>query len=49
MPESRKYEFTTANVVQTVEAFLDALNVKSFAIYLHDFGAPVGLRFVAVF
>ena len=29
-----------------MEAFLDTLNVKSFAIYLHDFGAPVGIRFV---
>jgi len=44
IPESRKYEFTTANLVQTLEAFLDALEVKSFAIYLHDFGAPLGLR-----
>jgi len=45
IPESRKYEFTTVNVVQTIEALLDALHVKSFVIYLHDFGAPVGLRF----
>ena len=46
IPESRAYEFTTANIVQTMEAFLDTLEVKSFSIYLHDFGAPVGMRFV---
>jgi len=44
IPDSRTYEFTTANIVQTMEAFIDALQVKSFTIYLHDFGAPVGMR-----
>jgi pimeloyl-ACP methyl ester carboxylesterase len=32
--------------VHSIEEFLDALKIKSFAIYLHDFGAPVGMRFV---
>lgn len=47
IPESRRYEFTTANIVYTTEAFLDALEVKSYAIYLHGFGAPVGMRSIS--
>lgn len=46
IPDARKYEFTTANILQTLEALLDSLEITSFAIYLHDYGAPVGMRFV---
>ena len=44
VPEQRAYNYTFANLAITIEAFLDALHVKSFAIYLFDFGAPTGLR-----
>lgn len=46
--EGRKYEYNAVNVVQTTEAFLDALDIKSFALYLHDYGAPTGFRCVHV-
>lgn len=44
VPAEAKYEYTTSRELQTIEAFLDALDVKSFTIYLHDYGAPLGLR-----
>lgn len=48
IPDSRNYEFTAVNILQTLEAFLDALEVTSFAIYLHDYGAPIGMRSVCL-
>ena len=44
VPKQRAYIYTFANLATTVESFLDALHVKSFALYLFDFGAPTGLR-----
>ncbi|KZP29074.1 alpha/beta-hydrolase [Athelia psychrophila] len=44
IPDTHKYEFTTANILQTLEALLDALEITAFAVYLHDYGAPIGMR-----
>jgi pimeloyl-ACP methyl ester carboxylesterase len=44
VPESRNYTYTFENLTTTVEKFLDALDIKTFAMYIYDFGAPVGLR-----
>ncbi|KAF7976503.1 hypothetical protein HWV62_6305 [Athelia sp. TMB] len=44
IPDARKYEFTAVNILQTLEALLDSLEIRSFAIYLHDYGAPIGMR-----
>jgi len=44
VPHTRKYEYTFANLTQTVAAFLDALKITKFAVYFFDYGAPVGLR-----
>lgn len=43
-PEERKYTYTFANLAQTVEAFVEAIGLKRFALYVFDYGAPVGLR-----
>lgn len=40
----RAYEYTFASLAQTMEAFVDALGLKKFALYIFDYGAPVGLR-----
>ena len=41
-PESMRYTFD--NLTAAIRAWLDALKVTSYAIYIFDYGAPVGLR-----
>ena len=38
------YKFDFAAFTNTISAFLQALNITSYAIYIFDYGAPVGLR-----
>ncbi|KAH7316850.1 putative hydrolase [Stachybotrys elegans] len=38
------YAYTFGNLAATVEAFVDALHLHRFAIYVFDYGAPTGLR-----
>ncbi|KAK9773099.1 hypothetical protein AB5N19_05804 [Seiridium cardinale] len=44
VPKERKYEYTFANIARTIEAFVDVLKLTKFAVYIFDYGAPVGLR-----
>ena len=44
VPQERKYSYTFENLAKTTEAFIDALNINKFAMYIFDYGAPVGLR-----
>jgi pimeloyl-ACP methyl ester carboxylesterase len=44
VPDDRKYQYNFANLAQTTAAFVDALKISKFAIYIFDYGAPVGLR-----
>ena len=44
VPAARQYEYTFANVAVTVNAFVEALNLKRYAIYVFDYGAPTGFR-----
>lgn len=41
-PTVDEYEYTFANLADTMEAFLEQVGVEKFFVYLHDFGAPVG-------
>jgi pimeloyl-ACP methyl ester carboxylesterase len=41
-PEGFDYSF--ARLAQTMEAFTDAIGLERYAIYIFDYGAPVGLR-----
>lgn len=41
-PENFKYSFDT--LTDVIEEFLDALSIKSYSVYIFDYGAPVGLR-----
>lgn len=45
VPASRNYKYTFENLCTTFTAFVDALNLKRFAIYIFDYGAPTALRF----
>ncbi|KAL9105659.1 MAG: hypothetical protein Q9227_009208 [Pyrenula ochraceoflavens] len=39
-----KYPHTFANMAEVMEGFVDALKIDKFAMYIFDYGAPVGLR-----
>ncbi|MEO6911794.1 MAG: alpha/beta hydrolase [Edaphobacter sp.] len=44
VPAERGYKYTFDALAHTIEQFTDALNLKRYAIYVFDYGAPVGLR-----
>jgi len=44
VPPARKYVYTFDNLASTTAAFIDALDIKKFALFIFDFGAPIGLR-----
>jgi pimeloyl-ACP methyl ester carboxylesterase len=44
MPDRKKYDYTFANIADTVGGFTEGIGLKKFAIYIFDYGAPVGLR-----
>ncbi|KAI9839598.1 MAG: hypothetical protein M1819_002224 [Sarea resinae] len=44
VPPDRHYAYTFANLSKTTRAFLDALDVSRFAVYIFDYGAPTALR-----
>src|SRR5580698_10587049 len=44
MPERGKYQYTFANIADTIAGITGAIGLKKFAVYIFDYGAPVGLR-----
>ena len=38
VPAERNYQYTFDSLSVTIEAFLDALNVSKFAVYIFDYG-----------
>ena len=44
VPEQRRYKYSFDALGSTVLAFTDALQLKRYAIYVFDYGAPVGFR-----
>lgn len=44
VPASRNYVYTFDNLGKTLVAFVDALELKKYALYVFDYGAPTGLR-----
>ncbi|MBO3700623.1 alpha/beta fold hydrolase [Roseivirga sp. E12] len=43
-PLMRDFDYTFDNLAQVVDAFLTALKIDRYSIYLMDYGAPVGYR-----
>lgn len=43
-PGNQDFNYTFDNLANTMQAFIDELGMKRFAIYIFDYGAPVGLR-----
>jgi pimeloyl-ACP methyl ester carboxylesterase len=47
MPSVNEFKYTFDNLTNVVEAFTEKLNIKSYSLYLMDYGAPVGFRLAA--
>lgn len=43
-PPRGEYDYTFDNLAQTIDEFTVAIGLKKFAIYVFDYGAPVGFR-----
>ena len=44
MPEQRRYKYSFDALAKTTMAFTDALKLERYALYVFDYGAPVGFR-----
>jgi pimeloyl-ACP methyl ester carboxylesterase len=44
VPPRRKYVYNFENLAKTVDAFTQALGLDRYALYVFDYGAPVGFR-----
>ncbi len=43
-PPRASFKYTFDNLAKVIDAFTEQLGLKRFAIYIFDYGAPVGLR-----
>jgi pimeloyl-ACP methyl ester carboxylesterase len=41
------YDYSFDNLAQTINDFIDALDLKKFSLYMQDYGGPVGFRIAA--
>lgn len=46
IPASLNFKYTFASMAKTIGSYLDVLDIKKFAVYIFDYGAPTGLRLV---
>lgn len=46
-PTPTEYAYTFDHLYETIDQFTHAVGVDKFAVYIQDYGAPVGLRFVS--
>ncbi|HEY3596401.1 MAG TPA: alpha/beta fold hydrolase, partial [Paraburkholderia sp.] len=44
VPAERNYKYSFDGLAQTALAFVDALKLERYALYVFDYGAPVGFR-----
>lgn len=44
VPADLHYAYSFANLAETIAGFTDALGLQKYAIYVFDYGAPVGFR-----
>ncbi len=43
-PNTSEYEYSFDNISNTMNEFIDALGLKSFYLFIQDYGGPVGFR-----
>lgn len=46
-PDHHTYRFTFDNIATTVRHFLAARGIKRYALYMQDYGVPVGFRLIS--
>jgi len=44
VPTERNYEYTFDALAESISVFTDALDLKRYALYVFDYGAPTGFR-----
>jgi pimeloyl-ACP methyl ester carboxylesterase len=44
VPDGRTFRYTFENLAKTIDRFTEAMGLDRYAIYVFDYGAPVGLR-----
>jgi pimeloyl-ACP methyl ester carboxylesterase len=44
VPQERRYKYSFDALAKTILAFTDALQLKRYALYVFDYGAPTGFR-----
>ena len=44
VPTKREYAYSFDGLTRTIEAFIDVLGLKRYAMYVFDYGAPTGFR-----
>jgi len=49
MPDRTKYQYSFMNIAATIAGFTEKFGLKKFAIYIFDYGSPVGLRMALKF
>jgi pimeloyl-ACP methyl ester carboxylesterase len=47
MPSRNDFSYTFDNLARAIGRFTEVIGLKRFAIYIFDYGAPVGLRIAA--
>jgi pimeloyl-ACP methyl ester carboxylesterase len=43
-PDRKQFRYTFENLAKTIDRFTEAIGLDRYAIYVFDYGAPVGLR-----
>jgi pimeloyl-ACP methyl ester carboxylesterase len=43
-PKEEEFEYSFQNIANCINKFTDAIGLKTFTIYLHDYGCLIGLR-----
>jgi pimeloyl-ACP methyl ester carboxylesterase len=44
VPEERRYQYSFASFTDTLGAFIEAKGLRKYAMYVFDYGAPIGFR-----
>jgi pimeloyl-ACP methyl ester carboxylesterase len=47
MPSRMDFKYTFENIARTIERFTEIIGLERFALYVFDYGAPVGFRLAA--
>jgi pimeloyl-ACP methyl ester carboxylesterase len=46
-PPPSSYAYTFDNLARTIDRLLEQLKINRYALYLHDYGGPVGFRMIS--